>query len=218
MQQLKTIVFGLSANPPTKNHLIFIEYLLGLTSYDLVRVVLSAQSPLKSAADYLPAEDRFSLLKAMLEAASIDFKRCVLERLELERPPPSYMIDTLKALHLRAEQTGVHEHMTLVLGLDALGQFTDWYQWDAYGDVCDIKFYPRAGEQMLPQAIEEQLNILQNAGIQADFIDNQDLPMGAGSATDARMHYAAGKLGIPDGMTPEVDQIIREHGYYGAMS
>lgn len=218
MRQLKTIIFGLSGNPPTKNHLVFIQYLLGLKDYDLVRVVLSAQSPLKAASDYLPGDDRFHLLKTMLRAASVDFKRCVLERLELERPAPSYMIDTLKALQLRAKQQGVEEHMTLALGIDALNQFTDWHEWAAYGPLCDIQFYPRADSMCSIEMMRDKLSVLCDAGIKARLIDAETLPMTAGAATDARLHYQSGKAGIPHGMTPEVDAMIREHGYYGAIS
>ncbi len=210
---MKTIVFGLSGNPPTENHLLFIQHLLSLPGYDLVRVVLSAQSPLKQSDEYIPAEARFELLKTMLEAAKIDFSRCILERLELERPPPSRMIDTLNTLHARAQT----EDITLVLGLDALAQFTDWYQWERFGNLCRVKFYPREEETLTEAEIAAKLAVLHEAGIQAEVVSRADevMPMRAGSATYARAHYAEGKPGIPVGITKEVDRLIREHGYYG---
>jgi nicotinate (nicotinamide) nucleotide adenylyltransferase len=216
--QLKSIVFGLSGNPPTKNHLLFIQHLLSLKNYDVVRVVLNAQSPLKSLENYISPEARFELLQAMLEAAKVDFNRCVLERLELLRPPPSRMIDTLNALIARSKQQNIAEKMTLVLGLDALMQFTDWYQWDTYADVCEIKFYPRDNLKLAPAKITQQLNLLQTAGIKVILVSREDemLPMVAGSATAARLHYASGMQGRPEGITKAVDQLIREHGYYGA--
>ncbi|MCH9756936.1 MAG: nicotinate-nicotinamide nucleotide adenylyltransferase [Gammaproteobacteria bacterium] len=216
MQHLKTIVFGLSGNPPTQNHLLFIQYLLSLKGYDLVRVVLSAQSPLKPLEDYLSAENRFELLKAMLESASVDWNRCVLERLEIERPPPSKMLMTLKAFIARAKQQGISEQITLVLGLDALKQFTDWYEWDAFGSLCEIVFYPREDEMMSLEEQDEKLKVLHKAGIKAFVIRDEVLPMVAGSATKARAHYALGRQGIPEGITEVVDKLIRERGYYGA--
>ncbi|MDF1646190.1 MAG: hypothetical protein P1U61_04295 [Legionellaceae bacterium] len=218
MRPLKTIVFGLSGNPPTKNHLLFIQHLLSLKTYDLVRVVLNAQSPLKSFQGYIPAEGRFELLKAMLDFESVDFNRCILERLELERPPPSYMIDTLSALISRAKQQGIDEKITLALGLDALKQFTRWYQWDTYGTLCEVKFYPRVGEEMPLKDVNTSLSPLHEAGIQASVVSFEDEKphMVAGSSTAARAYYAAGMTGRPDGITEVVDKLIREKGYYGA--
>ncbi|MDF1678425.1 MAG: hypothetical protein P1U32_07010 [Legionellaceae bacterium] len=217
MQQLKTLVFGLSGNPPTKNHLLFIQHLLTLEGYDLVRVILSAQSPLKPLQDYIPPEARFKMLNAMLEVAGVDWRRCVLERLELDRPPPSYMKETLRALIERARKADIEEHITLVLGLDALNTLTDWYAWQDLGALCEIQFYPR-GDVVMPQsAIYEKLQVLQDAGIQASVV-TRETDMVAGSATHARLYYAAGKSGIPQGITPEVDQLIRAKGYYGASS
>jgi nicotinate (nicotinamide) nucleotide adenylyltransferase len=224
MQQLKTqlntIVFGLSGNPPTQNHLLFIQHLLSLKNYDLVRVVLNAQSPLKSPDHYISPEARFELLQTMLKSAQVDLSRCVLERLELERPPPSRMIETLSALSARSKQQDISEKTTLVLGLDALMQFTDWYQWEQYATVCKIKFYPREHLKIAAEDIAQQLVILKKAGIQATLVSREDetLPMVAGSATEARLYYARGMRGRPRGITREVNQLIREHGYYGATS
>ncbi len=215
MQQLKTLVFGLSGNPPTRNHLLFIQHLLTLEEYDLVRVVLSAQSPLKPFQDYIPPEARFKMLQTMLAVAGVDWRRCVLERLELDRPPPSYMKETLEALIERARKAHIKEHITLVLGLDALNTLTDWYAWQDLGALCEIQFYPRGDVVMTQTTIHTKLKVLQDAGIQASVV-KREADMVAGSATHARMYYASGKSGLPQGITPEVDQLIREKGYYGA--
>lgn len=220
MKQVRTLVFGLSGNPPTQNHLLFIQHLLKLPGYDLLRVILNHQSPLKQSQDYIPAEARFALLKAMLKSAEIDLKRCILERIEIDRPAPSRMIDTLTILHQRAKQHGFREKITLVLGLDALKVFTDWYQWDTFGALCEIKFYPRDNERMSDQAIKQKIDILRAAGIKARFVSRQEetVPMLTGSATSARQYYASGKSGVPEGISEVVDQMIRAHGYYGAKS
>ena len=217
MRSLKTIVFGLSGNPPTENHLLFIQYLLSLKHYDLVRVVLNAQSPLKVKEPYLAAEARFDLLKVMLEASKVDFHRCILERLEIDRPPPSRMIDTLSALLARAKAQNISEKITLALGLDALMAFKAWYQWEAYAGLCEIKFYPRAHVGVSQDDVLNQLMQLRQAGIQASLITNESgvIPMVQGSATEARLHYASGLPGCPKGITPVVDQLIRKRGYYG---
>lgn len=212
MNTSRTVVFGLSGNPPTKNHALFIKHLLSLPRFDKVRVVLSNASPLKLAEDYLEPEARLELLKVMLEAEGLLSDKLVIERLELDRPPPSYMIDTLKALKARAPD----ERITLALGLDTLKTFTKWHEWSAFGGLCEIEFYPRADEVMSEEEIDEALEPLKQAHINAHAIDTtqEPVPMTKGSATDARAHYKFGYKGVPEGITKVVDEMIRERGYY----
>ncbi len=147
-------VFGLSGNPPTVNHLVYIKHLL--TIHDDLHVVINAQSPLKDAQSYTAAETRLFMLKKMLEAEHLDGEHCKVERLEIDRDPPSRMIATLSLLVLMNANT----KFTLILGLDGLMDFHKWYKWRQYGSLCDIKFYPREGLAMDVEKITASLQRL----------------------------------------------------------
>lgn len=212
MKRLHTAVFGLSGNPPTENHALFIKHLLASPRYDLVRVVLSHTSPLKQSKGYLEPLARLELLNLLLDTESIDRTRCFIECLEIERAPPSYMIDTLKALSVMYPD----EQRMLVLGLDGLKEFTTWYKWDEFGGLCQIHFYPRKDCLMSSSDIVSKLSELEAEAISAQYI-TEDVPMVAGSATEIRAYYQAGRRGIPKGMTAALDAMIRERGYYEAI-
>ncbi len=133
-------VFGLSANPPTMGHLMFIQHLL--TQYADVHVVLNGQSPLKKKEEYAPADLRLEMLSDMLSASDLPLKQCLIERVEIDREYPSRMIATLSLLTL---SSAISKRWVLVLGIDVLFHFLEWYQWDRIGHLCELKFYPRPG-------------------------------------------------------------------------
>jgi len=103
-------VYGLSGNPPTLNHLHFIEHLVRDGE---ATVVLNAQSPLKALDSYVEPNLRFDMLHLMIDSLDEYSKsRCTLSRLEIDRPPPSRMVVTMSLLTLLAQKD---EQLTLVL-------------------------------------------------------------------------------------------------------
>jgi|GEM_PF-6930929 len=214
-------IFGFSGNPPTENHFLFIQHLLNtLPAYARVYTILNAASPLKSNPSdysYIPTEGRIEMKRAGLEATGLaDNPRCIDETIETDRGAPSRMVATLSAMILRAERDNVPEAYTLALGMDALLSFKRWYKFEDILGLCVIKFYPRADENLsheeMQYALEELRNIYPEAKLSIAPVAN--IP--AGSATAAREYYQAGHAGPPPGILPEVDRIMRKHGYYGA--
>lgn len=235
-----TVVFGLSGNPPTINHLIYIQHLMMV--YDTVHLILNAQSPLKDSTNYLDAETRLEMLQTMLTAEHVDSVRCKLERLEIDRDPPSRMIATISLLLLNSN---LNQRVTLALGLDALPDFSQWYKWSQYGALCDIKFYPRQGvtidAEQLSTALAELLNNKMNVtlvyhseeqkkayeliAIPLDkkrlALSEEIIPTFQGSSTELRDYYGpenADNTQIPPNIHPVVDQLIRARGLYGYRS
>ncbi len=155
------IVYGLSGNPPTLNHLRFIVYLL---SYSEVTVVLNAQSPLKSLDSYVAPDIRLEMLQSMVNDLDDERHkpRLDLSRVEIDRPPPSRMVVTMSILTLLSKK---NEPYTLVLGIDALPLFTRWYRWEELGKLCCIKFYRRSGETLSDVYVEYYLKWLEQGGV-----------------------------------------------------
>lgn len=231
-------VFGLSGNPPTLNHLHYVQHLL--TKYTQLHVILNAQSTLKDSKDYPPAETRLDMLGIMLRAENISSEHCILERLEIDRDPPSRMISTLSLLILKSSN---QVNFVLSLGLDALFQFTRWYRWKDYAHLCEIKIYPRQGifyeeEQLthiLQELLSEGLNITLVANSSklknqyqrvCNLIDSEKLqfteesiPTFEGSATELRDYYAIREHdALPPNIHPCIDEYIRAHELYGYIS
>lgn len=235
-------VFGLSGNPPTLNHLAMIQHLCDQPEYDEVIPVLNAQSPLKAKDSYVESHHRYHMLQNMLEEAELDRSRYHLSRLEVDRLPPSRMVVTLSAMILLSEQP---LNLSLMLGRDALSlkngrpNFSYWYKWEDFAQLCHLTFYPRDGEELAVNDMAIAINTLKAAGIKCSLIfkdettknhyqaelsslipdlsddvifDVKSVNTTQGSATDIRAHYAAGRSGIPEGMAACNDAYVRRHG------
>ena len=233
---VKKIIFGLRRNPPTIDHLRFIQHLV--ETYDCVDLVLNAQSPCKEKTDYVPAEIRLEMLTEMLEAEHVDKNRYEISRVEIDRDPPSRMIATLSLLTLASP---ISHRLILALGLDALLHFEKWYQWERLGGLCEIKFYPRPGIVLDTTQAVRILQKMTKQGIQITLVYHTEalkhqyqsinaqlkLPLtlieesiatSNRSSTELRDYYASlsgDKDIIPPNIHPVVDRKIRALNLYG---
>ena len=82
-------------------------------------------------------EDRL----AMLELAVTDRSGLSIDKRELQRPGPSYMVDTLQSL--RDEMPGTP--LVLLLGMDAFAHFDQWHQWQRIIELAHIAVARRPG-------------------------------------------------------------------------
>ena len=102
-----------------------------------VDFIPAAQSPLKGGAA-LTAEHRL----AMLQLAVRDVPGLDVDARELERPGPSYTVDTLKAL--RAEY-GATRPLLWIVGSDILTTFSQWSRWRELLDHAHLVVMARPG-------------------------------------------------------------------------
>ena len=102
-----------------------------------VDFIPAAQSPLKSGAE-LTAEHRL----AMLQLAVRDVSGLDVDARELERPGPSYTVDTLKAL--RAEY-GATRPLLWIVGSDILTTLSQWSRWRELLDHAHLVVMARPG-------------------------------------------------------------------------
>jgi nicotinate-nucleotide adenylyltransferase len=102
-----------------------------------VDFIPAAQSPLKGGAA-LTAEHRL----AMLQLAVRDVPGLDVDARELERPGPSYTVDTLKAL--RAEY-GAARPLLWMVGSDILTTLSQWSRWRELLDHAHLVVMARPG-------------------------------------------------------------------------
>ena len=127
-------VFGGTFDPIHHGHLAIAEEAreaLGLAS---VRFVPAAASPFKTDRAVTPAEHRM----AMVEAAIAGNPHFHASRIELDRPPPSYTVDTLAALSARAPSS-----LWLILSSEALAGFPGWREPDRILELARLAVVPR---------------------------------------------------------------------------
>ena len=108
-------VFGGSFDPVHHGHLAIALAALEGLPLDRVIFVPARRSPLKDAAPAASEADRL----AMLERAIDGERRFSVTRVELDRPAPSYTVETLEALAGEGQ-------LFLILGADAASQLGRW--------------------------------------------------------------------------------------------
>jgi nicotinate-nucleotide adenylyltransferase len=130
-------LFGGSFDPVHHGHLIVgrvAAEALGLTQ---LRFVPAREQPFKQGRHGATAEQR----AAMLDLAVNGEPGLAVERAELERPSPSYTVDTLRAL--RARDPGVE--LTLLLGADAAAELPAWRSAAELPALARIVVFARPG-------------------------------------------------------------------------
>ena len=127
-------VFGGSFDPVHHGHLAIALAALELLPLDLVIFVPARRSPLKEKTPLASEADRL----AMLERAIASETRFAISRLELDRPAPSYTVDTLEAL-------AGEGRLFLILGADAAADLGRWRDPDRIRALATVVVAKRPG-------------------------------------------------------------------------
>ena len=93
----------------------------------------------------------------MLRLAIAGEEGFVLDRRELEREGPSYMVDTLKSLR---DEYGVERSICLLLGGDAFLGLPSWYHWQEIIGLAHIVVAHRPGWELGEATMDGALQIL----------------------------------------------------------
>lgn len=130
-------VFGGTFDPPHVGHLVVARDALEALSLDRVLFVPAHRSPFKAGDGGTPAETRLE----MVERAVADDPGFEVSRIEVDRPAPSYTVDTLRSLAER--EPGVR--WTLLLGADQWASFGDWKEPREIARLARIAVLTREG-------------------------------------------------------------------------
>ena len=124
-------ILGGTFNPIHLGHLRAAEEVREAHELEEMWLVPAAVPPHKEAAGVVAAAHRLR----MAELAITDVPGFRVSRLEIDRPGPSYSIDTLRAL--RAER-GPGARIVFLVGWDAFREFHTWKEHAAIFGECDV--------------------------------------------------------------------------------
>jgi nicotinate-nucleotide adenylyltransferase len=130
-------LFGGSFDPVHHGHLIVARVAAETLRLDELRFVPAREQPFKRGRHLAPANARAEMLAL---AVAGETGLCV-ERAELERPGPSYTVDTLEALRAREPSAA----FTLLLGADAAAELGAWHRAADLPGLARIVVFGRAG-------------------------------------------------------------------------
>lgn len=136
-------VLGGTFDPVHLGHLACARLAAAALGLRRVLVVPAGQPQLRAAEPVAPAADRW----AMVQLACDGDERLVPCRLELDRPGPTYTVDTLAAL---ADQG--HRRLVLILGADVLAALDRWRDPAGVCARATLAVCPRPGVEVDAQA------------------------------------------------------------------
>ncbi len=134
---MATGILGGSFDPIHHGHLIAADRAAEALGLDTVLFIPCARQPLKPQDPVADAERRL----AMLRLAIRGYARFALDTCELERPGPSYTVDTLRMLRVRWPQ----ERLVLILGADSAATLSRWRAADEIARLSEIAVLTRPG-------------------------------------------------------------------------
>ena len=188
-------VMGGTFDPIHHGHLVAASEVQALFGLDEVVFVPTGRPWQKDTREVSPAEDRY----LMTVVATASNPRFTVSRVDIDRPGPTYTIDTLR--DLKAQRPD--DELFFITGADALAQILSWKDADELFELAHFIGVTRPGY------------VLSESGLPADRVTLQEVPAMAISSTDCRARVERSEpvwYLVPDGVV----QYINKYRLYAA--
>ena len=128
-------VMGGTFDPVHFGHLAVAEEAREVLDLERILFVPAGQPPHKPAGEVISVEHRL----AMVELAIADNPAFELSRLEVDRPGPSYTVDTLEELAAGGDR------LTVILSAETFAELPTWHEPERLFDAARVAVAPRWG-------------------------------------------------------------------------
>ena len=185
---------GGTFDPIHHGHLVAASEVAHIFGLDEVIFVPTGQPYEKDNRKVSPAEDRY----LMTVIATASNPRFSVSRVDIDRPGPTYTIDTLRDLRAAA---GPQDQLYFITGADALSRMMSWQDADELFKLAHFVGCTRPGHRLSSQ------------GLPSEEVSLVEIPALAISSTDCRKRVMAGEpvwYLVPDGVV----QYIAKRGLY----
>jgi len=197
-------VLGGTFDPFHDGHLALARAARDELGLERILVVPAAVPPHKLGQGISPAADRL----AMVQAGIAGEPGLEVSRIELDRPGPSYSVDTVAELAAAERAAGRVPDITVILSAESFAGLADWHEPGRLLDVARIVVAPRAGHPVPDAATIERLTAGRSERV--TVIDGPPVDV---SASSIRRLAAAGES--LDGLVPPgVARYIEGHRLY----
>jgi nicotinate-nucleotide adenylyltransferase len=196
-------LLGGTFNPPHLGHMLCAQWALEGLGLDRVLLLPVNTPPHKEIREEPGANHRVELCRRAVAGV----EGLEVSTLEVERPGPSFTIDTLRALHERADPG---DELTFIVGADQACGLPGWRDPEGILELAELGVADRAG--MREADVIERLAGLPGAAERVRFFP---MPRVDVSSSLIRSRAAEGRSVrwlVPDA----VASYIAEHGLYGA--
>ncbi len=199
MAALKIGVFGGTFDPPHYGHLLLAEQAREQLGLERVLWVPAGDPWRKAGAPVSPASHRLAMLRLAVEGND-SFE---IDTSELERPGPSYTVDTLTLLQTKNPAP----ELFFLLGADALADLSNWHDPARLAEVARLGTAARGGKR-IPDAVLETL--LPGLSSHIEWFNMPRLDI---SATDVRARSEQGQS-LRYFVPPAVETYCARHNLY----
>ena len=193
-------VFGGTFDPIHVAHLAIAEAARDTFGLRSVLFIPAAEPPHKPGQQITPIEHRL----AMVELALVGNAGFKVSRIEVDRPGPSYTVETLEALRA----VNVNDRLALILSAESFADLPTWHEPKRILQLASVIVAPRDGFLAVDEAFVGRNVSL--AGAEAVFLDGPRIRL---SASEIRERAAAGRSVrylVPDA----VAAYISDHSLY----
>jgi nicotinate-nucleotide adenylyltransferase len=194
-------MLGGTFDPVHLGHLAVADEAREALGLEHVVFVPAGHPPHKAGRPISPAVDRL----AMIELAIADNPAFSVDRIELDRPGPSYTVDTVAAL---LGGPAAPAELTVIVSAELFSTFPTWHEPDRLLRLARVAVAPRPGHRAPGRSfVAEHFPGLED---RVTFLDGPHLGV---SATDIRERAAAGRS-IRYLVPPAVAAYIGDHALY----
>ena len=141
-------ILGGTFDPVHDGHLALAREAMRELDLEQVLFVPNADPPHKQEQAVTSAPQR----EAMVAMAVSDEPRFLLSRIELDRPGPSYAVDTVSELAVRSRAEDRPEPW-FILSAEVLEEFDTWREPERILELCRIAVAPRPGSEALDRVL-----------------------------------------------------------------
>jgi nicotinate-nucleotide adenylyltransferase len=202
---LRIGIMGGTFDPIHYGHLVTAEEARVQFHLDRVIFVPSGHPPHKEERKSLDPEYRY--LMAVIATASNPY--FTVSRMEIDRPGPSYTIDTIREIK---RELGGEAELFFITGADAILEILTWKEPEKILEECVFIAATRPGYDL--RRLEESLPEPEKARHRTDpRVLTMEIPALAISSTDIRRRVREGRpirYLVPEG----VAEFIEKHGFY----
>lgn len=193
-------VIGGTFDPIHYGHLAAAEEVRARMSLTKVLFVVAGIPPHKLDEEVTPVEHRL----AMVELGIASNPHFEISRVDVDRPGPSYSVDTISIL---LEQYGQNTEMFFIMGLDSLVEVPTWRQPQRLIQLCHLVAVTRPGFDVDMRRLEASVPGISS---RVEIIDMPELDI---SSSDLQRRVSEG-LPIKYQVPEKVERYINEHQLY----
>lgn len=197
-------LYGGTFDPIHRGHLDTLRMVVDTMGWDRVVLIPAFVQPFKVDRGMTSPLDRY----AMAVLATMDDRRFVVSKHELEQPGVSYSVDTLRAFAARHPDL----QYEWVIGDDNLPTLPQWRDIDGILELANFVVLERKGNVRTPEELLQRVcpPALREGAGQIVFAGN---PIVEASGTEIRRLVAAGR-DVGELVGSDVAEYIRRYGLY----